>query len=135
MVGAVEQRVVPKFLRKDIGGGYCVHVGLRDGQLGFSKREPIESDPARPNEPDAWLTDAKVLDLYRVVGEFVRSKGLISEPTPTPTPQPAARSVSPFFQMNIDEIMALKGGYLRTPPALLRPFYSAVVTRDRYRDD
>ena len=117
-----------KYLRTDLGGNTCVHVDLVNGQVGFSIREDGAA-PARPPLADFWLTRDKLLKLHNITGQ------LIPQPETTPKPRPARESSSPFFQINIDAILTHQEGLMKRPPWWLRWFYSAVVTKEKYRGD
>ena len=125
-------RPVAKFLRTDIGGGYCFHVDFENGRMGLSQRDGDHA-PSRPPHPDTWLEDGKILALYKALKGIVDAKGLIPGQEPTPKPPPLSKSTSAFLQANIKAIIKHSQGFMKTPPWWLRWLYSAVVTKEQYR--
>ena len=47
----------------------------------------------------------------------------------------ALPNISPFIVANLPFINKLKHGLMKYPPFWLRPFYSAVITKEQLRDD
>lgn len=133
-VGAVGHRVVTKFLRKDIGNSYCLHVDLEVGRIGLSRRVALEDKPVRPQNPDVWLSDEKAVAVHSILEEVVKKRGLMPGQEPTPKPPPLSRSSSAFFQANLQRILAHERGIMQKPPLWLRWLYSAVVTKRELRE-
>ena len=121
-----------KFMRKDIGGNYCVHIDAKEGRVGFSRCDDGEP-PARPPHAEVWLEDNKLLALYHMVKRVVEARGFETV-APMPAPPPVRQSASPFFQSNFNAILAHKEGKMKKPPLWLRWLYSAVVTKELYDD-
>ena len=119
-----------KFVRKDIGGGFCLHLDAANGLFGLSRREDLNAKPANPDMPDVWLDEIKCVALYRAIEVVVEGKNLIPGQMPTPKAPPISSSNSPFFQANVKTILAHKVGMMKKAPFLLRWLYSAVVTKD-----
>ena len=130
MTSTVAQSLRVKFIRKDIGGNYCVHVDLVNGAVGFSNSTP----PPRPPEAGVWLDDDHLLELQDVVNQTVRAKGLRDIPEP-PKPPPVRESASAFFQANFKTIITHQVGRMKSPPWWLRWLYSAVVTKEPCNDN
>lgn len=131
---ASEHSLKPTFLRKDVGGGYCFHVDLSQGLVGFSQRESLDDDAARPPHPEIWMTDEKALALFKTLEAIVKNKKLIPGREPSPKPPPVAQSATPFLQANHRAIITHKTGMMKSPPWWLRWLYSAIVTKEQYRD-
>jgi len=121
------------FLRKDLGGGVCLHLDLRDGRAGFSFRDNVEDKPARPPHADRWVRNSAILPLYDGIRAVAKAKGLIGAEPPA-APGPIERSSSPFLRENLGPILSFRRGRLKKAPWWLRWLFHGVVTRERYGD-